>query len=152
MRTVEEIDFEIKAVKKELEDVHGTETEVYARIVGYYRSVKNWNKGKKEEYSIRKNFVTKEEVFESWSTEDKGHDFSNFMLFTKATCPNCPPVKQYIDSMNIAGERIDVETDSGFKKAVSYGVMSTPTVIFFSPEGSELKRCHSVEEIKSFCI
>jgi anaerobic ribonucleoside-triphosphate reductase len=33
------------------------ETEVYARIVGYYRAVRNWNAGKKEEYKYRKDFV-----------------------------------------------------------------------------------------------
>ncbi|HDQ13790.1 MAG TPA: ribonucleoside triphosphate reductase [Sediminispirochaeta sp.] len=32
----------------------GREAEVYTRIVGYYRSVRNWNKGKKEEYGQRK--------------------------------------------------------------------------------------------------
>ena len=55
-RTLEEIDAEIAQVKKELEDVHGTPSEVYARIVGYYRSVRNWNKGKREEYGKRKLF------------------------------------------------------------------------------------------------
>ena len=34
----------------------GKETEIYARIVGYYRPVKNWNKGKAEEYTERKLF------------------------------------------------------------------------------------------------
>jgi ribonucleoside-triphosphate reductase len=38
----------------------GAETEVYSRIVGYFRPVKNWNKGKKEEYKFRKEF--KEDV------------------------------------------------------------------------------------------
>lgn len=33
------------------------ETEVYARIVGYYRPVKNWNDGKRAEYKNRKEFV-----------------------------------------------------------------------------------------------
>jgi ribonucleoside-triphosphate reductase len=32
----------------------GEETEVYARIVGYYRPVQNWNQGKKSEYNNRK--------------------------------------------------------------------------------------------------
>ena len=40
-RTLEQIEAEIASVKKELEDVHGTPTEVYARIVRYYRAVKN---------------------------------------------------------------------------------------------------------------
>ena len=32
------------------------ETEVYSRVVGYLRPVKQWNKGKRAEYSMRKNF------------------------------------------------------------------------------------------------
>ena len=34
----------------------GEETEVYSRVVGYLRPVKNWNKGKKEEFKDRKTF------------------------------------------------------------------------------------------------
>ena len=30
--------------------------EVYSRVVGYYRPVEYWNKGKKEEYKKRKTF------------------------------------------------------------------------------------------------
>jgi len=36
----------------------GKETEVYARIVGYYRAIKNWNMGKKEEKKHRVAFIT----------------------------------------------------------------------------------------------
>ena len=35
----------------------GAETEVWSRIVGYLRPVKNYNSGKKEEYMLRKKFV-----------------------------------------------------------------------------------------------
>lgn len=52
----EQIALKIKGIEEELNNVHGTETEVYARIVGYYRSVKNWNNGKAEEYKHRLNF------------------------------------------------------------------------------------------------
>jgi hypothetical protein len=31
--------------------------EVYSRVVGYYRPVQQWNKGKVEEYKMRKEFV-----------------------------------------------------------------------------------------------
>jgi ribonucleoside-triphosphate reductase (formate) len=34
----------------------GEETEVYSRVVGYYRPVQNWNLGKKSEYRDRKMF------------------------------------------------------------------------------------------------
>ena len=55
-RTVEEIDADIARTKEELENVRGRECEVYARIVGYYRSVRGWNNGKREEYGMRKMF------------------------------------------------------------------------------------------------
>ena len=34
----------------------GRVCEVYSRIVGYLRPVRNWNKGKKEEFTQRKTF------------------------------------------------------------------------------------------------
>lgn len=51
-----EIRGEIARVEDELANVRGEECEVYSRIVGYYRAVKNWNKGKKEEFKARKMF------------------------------------------------------------------------------------------------
>lgn len=39
-----------------------TVTEVYSRIVGYYRPVQNWNKGKKSEYILRSEFVLEKET------------------------------------------------------------------------------------------
>ena len=56
-RTLAAIDAEIAATKEALKDVHGSTTEVYARIVGYYRAVRNWNKGKRDEFNHRKMFV-----------------------------------------------------------------------------------------------
>jgi ribonucleoside-triphosphate reductase len=35
----------------------GKEAEVWSRIVGYYRPVQNWNRGKREEFKERKSFV-----------------------------------------------------------------------------------------------
>lgn len=46
----------LNELKEKLKNVQGTACEVYARIVGYYRPVDNWNKGKQEEYENRKNF------------------------------------------------------------------------------------------------
>ena len=56
-RTLEQIEQEIAETKAALQNVHGTETEVYARIVGYYRAVKHWNKGKRDEFDQRKMFT-----------------------------------------------------------------------------------------------
>lgn len=44
-------DNRIKAIK----------TEVYSRIVGYYRPVQSWNKGKREEFSQREYVTLKDD-------------------------------------------------------------------------------------------
>lgn len=40
----------------------GQKMETYSRIVGYYRPVQNWNKGKKHEFEKRKTFNLKKAV------------------------------------------------------------------------------------------
>ena len=38
------------------EEKCGKKTEVYSRVVGYYRPVENWNAGKQEEVKHRKTY------------------------------------------------------------------------------------------------
>jgi anaerobic ribonucleoside-triphosphate reductase len=52
-----EITVEIERLESELSAIKGTECEVYSRIVGYFRPVKQWNNGKQEEYGEREAFV-----------------------------------------------------------------------------------------------
>lgn len=56
-KRAEEIDDRLAVLTEELASVKGKQTEVYARIVGYFRSLKNWNKGKRDEYDQRVMFV-----------------------------------------------------------------------------------------------
>jgi ribonucleoside-triphosphate reductase len=37
-----------------------SKTEVYSRVCGFFRPVQQWNKGKKEEFRERKEFVVAE--------------------------------------------------------------------------------------------
>ena len=53
MRTKEVIDAEILKNRIEFDKATGIKTEVYTRIVGYYRNVDNFNIGKKEEFRER---------------------------------------------------------------------------------------------------
>jgi anaerobic ribonucleoside-triphosphate reductase len=55
---------EVKCINDEIDELWrlhnacvGTQTEVYSRIVGYYRDVGNWNPGKRAEFDERKPFV-----------------------------------------------------------------------------------------------
>jgi hypothetical protein len=61
MKTIKQINHEISLLNTQLEYLKGRPCEVYTRIVGYYRSVKWWNKGKQEEYKKRLPFKIKGE-------------------------------------------------------------------------------------------
>ncbi|HAV92928.1 TPA: hypothetical protein DCW38_07105 [candidate division WOR-3 bacterium] len=48
-------------MKEEVQKIHVVRvkqvpTEIYSRVVGYFRPVNNWNEGKKEEFQDRKEF------------------------------------------------------------------------------------------------
>ena len=142
-RTVEAIDREIAECKEELANVKGRETEVYTRIVGYYRAVKNWNKGKKSEFKQR---VCFEPDFAAAAKADKtaapadANAPASFIYFTKKTCPNRPAVKEYVEKLEIKHTGYVVDTAEGLEKAREYKVFTVPTVIFFDAAGQELYR------------
>lgn len=161
-RTIADIDNEIAMTKEALKSVKGTETEVYARIVGYYRSVRNWNKGKRDEYDHRKQFVLGEvrpvqTILPSLATTSEKTESSvatkifeatvNYEFFGRKTCPNCLPVKKYLAELNISGIHIDVDTDEGFTRATEMTVLSAPTVILFTTDKKEIGRAHNISEL-----
>jgi anaerobic ribonucleoside-triphosphate reductase len=45
-------------LEAKLQGVKGTECEVYSRVVGYFRPVKQWNNGKQEEFAERETYVS----------------------------------------------------------------------------------------------
>ncbi|MCQ2587318.1 MAG: hypothetical protein MJ174_04310 [Treponema sp.] len=167
-RTLAEIEKEIAETKAALMDVHGTETEVYARIVGYYRAVKHWNKGKRDEYDLRKMFTIEDSKLYEISSADTSSENSvlasttstttveetesvTYEMFTRKTCPNCPPVKAFIENLDMPGRAIDVDTEDGLAEAAKKGVFASPTVIFYNEAGVETARCHNVEELEVVC-
>lgn len=170
MTKVEKIDQEIEQLKDELTHVEGTKTEIYARIVGYYRSVKNWNKGKKEEYKFRKEFCTeastptrkgapakpvaeKEQPAKAvapaaTATDEAAPVKEGYLYFYRTTCPNCPPVKNYLKELNETTVEVNVDTEEGLKLAARYDVMATPTALYFDEQGTERFRGSSVVNLK----
>ena len=55
----------------------GEETEVYTRIVGYYRPVKNWNRGKKSEYGDRQTFSIAHDEIPGFENPDSKAELVN---------------------------------------------------------------------------
>ena len=41
------------------------QTEVYSRVAGYFRPVNQWNRGKQEEFSERKEYILDSNMMES---------------------------------------------------------------------------------------
>ncbi len=113
-----------------------SETEVYSRIVGYYRATKNWNKGKAAEFKVRKEFM--EPVKEK--AEPK-----SYLLFTMEQCPNCPPLKEAVENSSVNYELVNCSTDEGMFKAQMFGVSHVPTVLVISG-GKVTDHLHSVKE------
>lgn len=166
LRDLSTIDAEIAKIKEQLENVRGTETEVYARIVGYYRSVRNWNKGKRDEYNHRKQFVfdnancchpaddivinntnMQSEVLTSVTRTTNDGLPVKYEFFARKTCPNCPPVKEYLANTTFNGVMIDVDTEEGLSRATELGIFAAPTVVFFDNENNEISRCHTAQEL-----
>ena len=43
----------IRELEEQLQNVKGTECEVYSRVVGFFSNTKQWNNGKQEEFKDR---------------------------------------------------------------------------------------------------
>ncbi len=167
MRKTTEIAVEIEKLKEELADVKGTNTEVYTRIVGYYRPVQNWNSGKKEEYGERVEFsVEKDEKAEEQEScseveddskskdesfniivNDKG-EIKKYKLFYSDNCPGCPPVKNYLKQISFSGEEINAGTKEGLEEAIKNNITGTPTVLFLNDAGDVITKAHTPLQIE----
>lgn len=157
MRTRNEVEADIAAAKEELQNVHGAATEVYARIVGYYRSVRNWNKGKREEFTERKMFTGENSKTQHYADKDyaSNQDAQTMQepvcleVYTRRTCPNCPPVKAYCEQLGLPAVYIDTDTQDGIQTAAKHNVRACPTVIIYGEDKQELSRAYSVADLKA---
>jgi len=139
-----------------------TETEVYSRIVGYYRSVKNWNRGKLEEHRHRSYFspLSKEDEKKKKTqvitplhvSTDTPADLirtpHSYLYFFRKTCPNCPPVHSVVESLHIKGLHINTDEQSMHEMAEKHNIFSVPTVIFLDEKGCEVFRTSNAQEVK----
>ncbi len=114
----------------------GAVTEVYSRITGYYRPVKNWNAGKTQEFKDRKTYcvednkkpmdTVQEMVQEKKQVMEKSSG-SKLLLFTTKTCPNCAMIKKILDEKNITYDVIDAEEN--IELTSQYHITSVPTLV-----------------------
>lgn len=152
-------------LKAALVTAEGSPTEVYSRIVGYYRSVRNWNAGKREEFGRRREYALP-------SADRLGASFAgarasgagradappaaasdgrprSYLLFTRRSCPNCPPVWRYLAEGPLEGRIVDVDDAEGFAEAAAHRILATPTVVLFDEGGAELARCYTRAQLQA---
>ncbi|MDR2247460.1 MAG: hypothetical protein LBE17_12460 [Treponema sp.] len=159
MRNLEDIERELEAARKDLSQAEGTQAEVYSRIVGYYRSVRNWNRGKREEYGERKPFClpAEEQIAaagaeaaaspgETAAAPDEGG--GRLLLFVRPSCPACPGAKAAATRLGIPVDLVNADTEAGMAEAVRRQVFSTPTAILLAGDGQELGRARDAGSIR----
>ena len=140
----------------------GNTTEVYSRITGYYRPVRNWNDGKSSEFENRKTYEP-EELFSinknlldeagvdlprvgtqtlgrasEVATATSKPDTDKLILVTTKTCPNCQAAKNYLNQAGIEYDVILADEADGAEIAGQYNISAAPTLIVQSGEEAEL--------------
>ncbi|MGE4276101.1 MAG: ribonucleoside triphosphate reductase [Lawsonibacter sp.] len=118
----------------------GKETEVYSRITGYYRPVKNWNDGKTQEFQDRKVYDLghstlrregRAERAESAVTVGEigteGVPSGDLMLFATRTCPNCKQAEEQLRQAGIPCRKVLAEENPDL--TTRYGVRQAPTLV-----------------------
>ena len=136
----------------------GEEAEVYSRITGYYRPVKNWNDGKAQEYKDRKVYdianshlthdVTENEVCECAKAEaDAVVELADSTyLFTTATCPNCKIACSLLDKAGVAYEKLLANEYADLVN--EFGVKQAPTLVVV--KNGTFEKYTGVSDIKKF--
>ena len=140
----------------------GKATEVYSRITGYYRPVRNWNDGKSSEFENRKTYEPEElfsvnrNLLEEAGVDEprvgtqtlgranrveapkSNSDAEKVILVTTKTCPNCQAAKNYLNQAGIEYDVIFADEADGAEIAVQYNISAAPTLIVQSGEEAEL--------------
>ena len=134
----------------------GKEAEVYSRITGYYRPVKNWNDGKAQEYKERKVYNIETSVLTHTGPLEESCDCEaeaksavladGVYLFASATCPNCKIAEALLSKANVAYTKILAEENVAL--AESLKIKQAPTLV--QVVGGEATKYVSVPEVKKF--
>ena len=126
----------------------GKESEVYSRITGYYRPVKNWNVGKSQEFKMRKTYDIENSNMNKECTEEVSLEpfKDKIVLFGTSTCPNCKMAKDLLKKAKIDFEWINAEENPEIAKKT--GVKQAPTLVSF--KNDKIEKINNLSNIKKF--
>ena len=132
----------------------GKEAEVYSRITGYYRPVKNWNDGKTQEFKDRAEYNVATSVLTHEGPKplaqecDCNHSAlaDGVYLFATATCPNCKIAMPMLDKAGVAYVKLLAEENAELVTAL--GIKQAPTLVVIA--GGAADKYVGVSEIKKY--
>jgi len=137
----------------------GETTEVYSRITGYYRPVKNWNDGKSQEYKDRKVYSPSKfnDKIEGALEKENGtvcdcaeqttvSTDNKILLFATKTCPNCKMAVHFLEKAGIKFE--EVFADENAELAKQFEITQAPTLIVI--KDGEAQKISNVSNIRAF--
>jgi len=135
----------------------GKETEVYSRITGYYRPVKNWNDGKAQEYRERKTYNIANSVLthtgpvetvETCTCEEKNDTLlpDGVYVFASPTCPNCKIAETLLTKAGVAYTKIMAQENAELTE--SLGIKQAPTLV--AVKNGEIEKFPAVTGVKAF--
>jgi len=156
-----------------------SETEVYSRIVGYFRPIRQWNNGKKEEFRDRLEYteakglagefqikevlktdgIVEQEILVNGSNAGL---IEKYKIFTLPSCPKCEAAKGYLNGKGVDGTIIDLSDNEGVKEFRGYykdlkdkikrnedGSLPIPTILFFDSNNEVTSIAHNADQAKS---
>jgi len=156
----------------------GIETEVYSRIVGYYRPIRQWNNGKKEEFKDRLEYLEQKGltgtikmesvVSEGGTTSVEAEELisnndsiiSRYRIFTLPNCDKCAAAKEYLIN-KVQGNVVDLGSNEGLKEFREVykklkdkihrnddGSLPIPTILLYDENDRLVTVAHHIDDIK----
>ena len=145
----------------------GKETEVYSRITGYYRPLKNWNDGKVQEFKNRLEYdqhkagvpeagaAPCEAMCETCQIEPPADNSEQVpesvaaempILVATETCPNCRMAARFLDEAGIAFTK--VYASQRLDLIETYGIRTAPTLLV--PDHGQMKAIINASNIRAY--
>ena len=134
----------------------GKEAEVYSRITGYYRPVKNWNDGKTQEfkdrkvYDIGRSHLRRAGIAGSPVTVEAQPAApvlsGELLLFATRTCPNCAQAEKLLNQAGVPYRKVLAEENPDL--TVRYGVRQAPTLVV--EDGTDPAKLVGLGAIRTF--
>ena len=145
----------------------GKETEVYSRITGYYRPLKNWNDGKVQEFQNRLEYdqhkagvpeagaAPCEAMCETCQIEPPADSSEQVpesvaaempILVATETCPNCRMAARFLDEAGIAFTKVYASQRPDLIE--TYGIRTAPTLLV--PDHGQMKAIINASNIRAY--